>query len=397
MNRPAEGSLNPEQRLVLELCRTPLRDEARSRANKLLGVRLDWGAVLDVAERWDVEPAALTNLLSIAGDELPETVRQEVTQRCWAARARSWKLTAILLDLLRLLEGDGIRVIVLKGPAVALAAYGEVTMRSFGDLDLLVQPANAARARELLAARGFRPYYEPREEPWLLKAQHALELSDGLTHVELHTALLSRYLNLDLDLDAVWRDAYTIPCLESTIRVLPPRQLYVYLCAHGAKHRWELFRWACDVAQLDATLEPTDVDGILALAGVTGARRLVALGARLAGVISGGAPTRVVPDALAREEETRALVSQVATRWFHAPKQRERDALSVLHPSLPGLGFWISTREHVRDRLMAPVRLVLSSSPRDAGAGSLRGVWRPLRLAAGVVRRTMLRGRQGHE
>ncbi|GJG86402.1 hypothetical protein tb265_15830 [Gemmatimonadetes bacterium T265] len=383
-------SPSPEERLVLATCRTPMTGAARRRAEALLDGPLDWQAVFACAGRWQVEPVAFTNLLAIAGEALPQATRQEATTRCWTARARSWKLTTVLLDLLRLLEGAGIPVIVLKGPAIGLVAYGDVTMRTFNDLDLLVQPADVRQARSLLVDAGYRAYYDPRQELSRLKGQHPLEFSDGRTHVDLHTTLFSRYLKLDIDAAAAWRDARTVPCLDSTIRVLARHHLYVYLCAHGAKHQWQLFRWVCDVAQLDASLEPTDVERITALATTVGARRLVALGTRLAGRISGGAPTNVDADRMESEAATRALVRQVETAWFGAPARGDGGLLAVLHPSLRGLGYWMAARERVWDRLIAPMRLAVSSSARDARAGSLRGLWRPLRLAAGVVQRAVL-------
>ena len=48
-------------------------------------------------------------------------------------------------------------MIALKGPAVALDAYGDTARRQFVDLDLLIHPADLPRAAELLVGEGCSP------------------------------------------------------------------------------------------------------------------------------------------------------------------------------------------------------------------------------------------------
>ena len=47
-----------------------------------------------------------------------------------------------------------IEVLPLKGPVLAEALYGDVTMRAYNDLDLLVRRENFHRAEVLLLDRG---------------------------------------------------------------------------------------------------------------------------------------------------------------------------------------------------------------------------------------------------
>ena len=57
-------------------------------------------------------------------------------------------------------ENHGITAIPYKGPALALQVYGDLKLRSFVDLDVLVRRSDAARAGTLLAARGYRPHLQ---------------------------------------------------------------------------------------------------------------------------------------------------------------------------------------------------------------------------------------------
>lgn len=81
-----------------------------------------------------------------------------------AARRRTemgWQAAAVHLErCVSALQGGGIRVLVLKGAALALSHYGDPSLRPMGDLDLLVAPEQwtaAARALEALDWTGEDP------------------------------------------------------------------------------------------------------------------------------------------------------------------------------------------------------------------------------------------------
>ena len=44
-----------------------------------------------------------------------------------------------------------------KGPALAVQLYGNVALRQFSDLDILVHPRDVLLARDLLLAEGYSP------------------------------------------------------------------------------------------------------------------------------------------------------------------------------------------------------------------------------------------------
>src|SRR6266545_4211415 len=255
--------MRPETELVISLSRTPLRTEARSRVAKLLGAGIDWDVVLRLAEQWRVEPTVFGNLGSEFPSAMPASVHAEVATLEKQARGYALSRTLILLDLLQSFAEAGIPVIVLKGPAIAIVAYDDCSRRTFGDADLLVSRSDLARARDLIIERGYSPHFSPDRERGIVSGQHALEFSDSRTSVELHWALLSEYLHCNLDIEDLWSRSRLRPCLDSQIRILSSEHLFLYLCAHGAKHEWGLFRWICDVAQLEDRLSPGEAEKVM--------------------------------------------------------------------------------------------------------------------------------------
>jgi hypothetical protein len=60
-----------------------------------------------------------------------------------------------LQESLNVLEGAGIEVILLKGAALVVTTYGSFTERPMADIDLLVDPARAHEAHELMQQNGW--------------------------------------------------------------------------------------------------------------------------------------------------------------------------------------------------------------------------------------------------
>jgi hypothetical protein len=59
-----------------------------------------------------------------------------------------------LLQTLELLRESGIQTVPFKGPALAVQAYGDLSLRQYDDLDLLIHEADVPRAYQLLIANG---------------------------------------------------------------------------------------------------------------------------------------------------------------------------------------------------------------------------------------------------
>ena len=385
--KPMHQSISREAQLLIELCRPPMADVTRPGVHALLREHIDWPVFLDWAGQWGVQQVAFGNLLAVENAAVPKQVIEEVTARRHASRTGSLVLTLLMLDLVDALKETGVAVIILKGPATALAAYGDPTLRSFADIDLLVHKEHLQRVKDVLLERGYLAAYEPSAEPWLLKGAKPLEFSNGRLPVDLHWTLFPRYQRLDFDMKQIWADSVTIPCLQSQIEVLSPPHNFVFLCGHGAKHRWYQFQSVCDLARVEACLSPAEVAETLSVASALNARRLVSLGIRIVRDVFGEGDSRFDDASLSPDVATRRLVTEA--RRFRVTGVLSSGLLTRIHPSLDYLSFWIAARERLRDRIGSISSLLLSSSPGDASAGPFHSLWRPIRLASGFFRRTL--------
>ena len=172
------------------------------------------------------------------------------------------QMLALQRELVGDLEDAGIGVLVLKGPALAQQAYGDLVRRHVGDLDLLVAPPHAAEAVRALERRGFTalevsaPGQDWRPElPAVLDAPERYPLLKGIAMtrgsetVDLHWRLFPNRHLMPVELDWLAKPA-RIDIGGTSAPVLPLRALWRYLCAHGTLHHWYRLKWLADIPAL---------------------------------------------------------------------------------------------------------------------------------------------------
>ena len=213
---------------------------------------VDWQRVSHMASVQAVMPLVYRYLTSELEGALPPDATSGLRRAFYGNSVRSLHLARELVRLTALLERGGVETLALKGPALAMAAYGAVTMRQFNDLDLLVRKSEVGRAAEILRAAGYapRPGYGLADVDRPGGYEIAMARAGALTDIDLHWRLIPPYFPLALDGEELWRRAVRIEIEGSPVRTLAPADHLLYLCAHGAKHGWQALGGICDLAEL---------------------------------------------------------------------------------------------------------------------------------------------------
>jgi hypothetical protein len=362
----------PEKELVVLLSRTPLNEAERVRAISLISTSLNWGRFFEFAQIAQVEPVTMSNLLTMHDGVVPEAIRRDAEARRREVRAIALSRTLAMNELVSRFENEEIPVIVIKGPALGVTGYGDPTLRSFADIDLLIKREDLVRSRNLLLAAGYLRDYTPEAEAGLIENDHALEFSGHPTKVELHAALLSRYLRVQFHPTEIWKSPHRVTCAGKQIRVLPPEIQFLFLCAHGAKHEWVQLRWICDLAQLADRMTPAEWERLGELSSRLHAKRIVAVAGRLVSEVFG---REFVPDADSRrlgsmEGRIDSILERIGVREYS--KAHQLSWTTRLHPSLPALMFWIASRERFRDKVGCGAGLIFPRLVRSAVSRAAR-------------------------
>ncbi|HEX2722478.1 MAG TPA: nucleotidyltransferase family protein [Gemmatimonadaceae bacterium] len=365
--------------LVTWLCRVHLSEAGRLRVHQLLDKGIDWEALLRRSVGWDVDALVLSNLRTKFAGSMPAEFGLQFHALERARRTAAIAMTLKGVAVYRRLDAV-VPTIVLKGPAVGVRAYGDPSLRRFGDVDFLVAEKHAGRARDFLLSEGFQSSYPARRESSLVRGGHALEFDNGSIKIDLHSRLLSKYLGVDLEHLGIWENSATIICAGQSIRALAVEHEVLFLCAHGAKHEWSNAMWISDLANIAATLTPSQAERILDIASELHCERLLWLGLHLAHDIF-HLDLAAFDGTRAPDAPTAALVSKARERIGMGPSPARPVGPRRDDGSLEALGFWLRSRERLVDRATCVTRLIVETVASDGPRFAPRLVTRALRLA----------------
>ncbi|MGA9797824.1 MAG: nucleotidyltransferase family protein [Terriglobales bacterium] len=244
--------LTPEEEVCLLLARGRLTPEERTRVLQLLASPLQWPLILERALSHQVHPLIYRNLRKLDFPGVPEHVQAELKGLFLANALRNQLQSEELARLLGLLGEAGIRVVPLKGVALAQSLYDDVAARVCGDIDILVPPANVAQAIDLLLHSGYRT---EAGDPYLSKLalRHGRHFNlvregRGISFVlELHWILVQHSSKDKEAVNDLWAEARPHAFFAAPAFAMSAEWQMLYLSLHAADHDWQMLKWLVDI------------------------------------------------------------------------------------------------------------------------------------------------------
>lgn len=368
--------------------------ESADRIAHLAREELDWPRVIRQASLHGVSSLLHRRLDSIAAQAVPEDTRARLQNLFLLNVAHNHLLVNELFVLLDLFEANGISAVSLKGPGLAARAYGDLSLRSSRDLDILVRERDAPRATRLLISTGYElvagVQQQDVEQILDKRIDKGVDLvrADPKIYVELHWALLEKRYAFHFDPERAREQLDSVTLDGRSLRTLSVEHTLLYLCAHGARHNWESLKWICDFAHFIHSHPQIAWDDVLEASRKLHARRRLLLGARLASDVLGLSPADPVRQAIRQDPTVGTLATQIREELFTESKTLQRVSFSLKLLEKTGDKLWFLVTPGIHDRgllrlppalnflhyVVRPVRLV-----REYGSMQLRGLLRRLR------------------
>ncbi len=342
----------PEERLLCLAARLRLGEAERRRLHALLAEEIDWERVVTLAASNKVLPLVHATLRTEAA--VPGAARDELRNRSEAIARWNLFLTTELVRVVRTCRTAGVPLVPLKGPALAQMLYGNLALRQFSDLDVLVPRTAYARALDAVTAMGYRlvrpaaAVSRPESEALMRffgDYTYTLVNPDTGVTLELHWGLSPRDRFISLTEADFWERLEPLTLAGETMPVLSGSELFIYLSVHGAKDSWKRLSWLCDLATFLHRHETMDWAGTLAQARRGGSLRMALLGVFLAhGLLDAPIPEPFLAPLHEEIPKLRRLIRRVR----------------LFHPDPTALG-WADVRFHmgVRRGLPAKTRALL--------------------------------------
>lgn len=371
------ASSSSEWSVLLE-CVSPSHD-----LQKLAGLleSADWDGLFILAEEHGVTGHLAACLRKLKEGFVPPGIRQALADRRRAQLLFSLTLTAELFRLLERFTAKGIGVLVVKGPVLAVQAYGDPAMRTYGDLDLLVRQRDIRRATEVMSAAGFVPAIPLSAiDTGRIPGQYLFSRPDSKLIVELHNDHTLRYFPRRLPLEEFFARHIRVRVDGHDAPALSVEDELVLICVHGAKHFWQRLLWIADVAALVSRQAGIDWGRVADSAKAVGAERMLHTGLRLASdLLKAQLPDKVQPAVHA--DVPAARLAKQCCKWLPAAGY-----------AAPGLFKRAAFRARMRGGLIAGpaylLRLSFSTTEEDWRDGPeanshwlFAALCRPIRLA----------------
>jgi hypothetical protein len=371
-----------ENELLLCCARTEASREIAARIRALAASDVDWNYLALLAKRHSIVPLLYRQLEHHASDLVPREFLANLKLQYQENNARNFILADELCRLIALFNNAGIEAIPYKGPALALFAYGNLALRRFVDLDVIVKKADVLRARDLLLAEGYVPgkSLTLSQQELLLRTQHNLQFARDNRRLllELHWEVAPHLFASSVQENELWQNLTTVEINGTALKTLSADDLLFSLCVHGSRHLWERLGWICDVAELIARHE-LNWPALLQRAAKTDSERMFLLGLHLAQKLLGTSLPATVQQRCDSDPRLDSLAAKVIDHLFSGPTHVPATSTEIFKYNI-GVRKSITARARYFVYMLRPTDSDFSSRSLPPGFGFAYYHLRPFRL-----------------
>lgn len=312
----------PENKLLLCCARTDASVEIAEQIRKRAAAEVDWNYLARLARRHSIIPLLYRQLERHASQLVPPAELAKLKLEYQQNAARNIILTNELCRVIALFREAGIETIPYKGPVLALFAYGDLALRRFVDLDVIVKKSDVPRARDLLLAEGYtlsKPLTAAQQD-LLLRSQHNLQFArdDRRLLLELHWEVAPHLFASSVQENELWQHVETINVRDTEMKTLAADDLLFSLCVHGSRHLWERLGWICDIAEL-ITRHQINWPALLERAAATDSERMFLLGLHLAHKLLAAPLPPEIAQRCAADARLESLADNIVSHLFNGP------------------------------------------------------------------------------
>ena len=360
-----------EIQLLLACSSARLSGTGADRIKTLVTEKINWADLIRIAAPHGLLPLIHRNLSLVCEDRVPPRTLGQLRRYHESVARRNAIHAGELFNLLDLLEANHIPAIPFKGPTLGLFAYGDLSLREFTDLDIVVHESDLWRTWDVLTRHGYVPEdgggalaerrpLPPGGKHWAFKSKNRLTL-------EIHWRFIEKSFGSQLEPADVWSSVRSSTHSGRSLQVIPPEQMLVLLSIHLASHLWRRLNWICDITAIVNSKPDIDWELLLRTARRVGCERILSVSLLLSKNLLGSSLPRHVDERFGKDEVSALIVREVSDGLFTEIKTE--------FWRIDGVRYAIIRRERQKDRFQAFISHVLrkaSLRPTRADAESLR-------------------------
>ena len=382
-----------EKQFLIALSRTCIDQTLETYILTSVQSGLNWEKLYSLALSNGVLPLAFKSLNRCCAGLIPKDVFKKFKASARKTAIINLSMSSILFKLLTVLNQNNIIAVPFKGPLLAHSVYGDLSLRSFGDLDVLVNTFDVSQAYTLLTKVGYEPEIQLSSSQIIqfIKTEDNISFKQSGTGVivELHWELSGNYLPKALTLNIVQLRIVKDDFHKHTVLTLGNEDLLIYLCIHGSKHIWHRLEWICCVNELITNNSKLNWTLVLQLADEWSARRMLAIGLLLTEELFDTSIPEEILDRMSKDKKANEMAFLIVSMYM---EKNSRDKATCFGNRF---AFWqLGCVETVRGKIRLFVAMSFFPTiedwrrmPLPAQLSFLYWFLRPMRLIFEVLKR----------
>lgn len=360
-----------------------LRVARRGELRRLVRQEINWDYLFATAYAHGLVPLLHKDLTSAATDIVPVHFLSRLKRESVANLQTVLHLVGKQLKVYKLFKEHGIPVAIFKGPLLAQMAYGEISLRQAGDIDILISRQHFVQARRLLESLGYQMCPELTAPQLASHLKNHCEIpfmrDEWFTVVDLHWELAPRSFVFRVKADEVMSRLQTVSLAGTGVETFSAEDSVLYQSMHGAKHLWRRLEWITSLAETVRATPQINWNTVLDRAAEAHATRILGLGLRLVEKFS---DVEIPIDVLAAADPDGAMQrmsASISEQLFTTYGPADSTETNLYN---------LRIMDHKRDALISALRAIFVPTVPDWQALALPGplhslyyAFRPLRLS----------------
>lgn len=215
-------------------------------------IDIDWELFVQLAIHHRLYPILYPRLTKLKRNLIPGSALKRLNALFMKNTFEMLYLCGEMEQLSRLFGENGIRSLFLKGPVLAAELYGEFSLRTCGDLDILIPIDDLDKIDDLLTSYGYKKdeYIQTLLNDWKWRHHHFTYYhSEKNTKIEIHWRL-NPAPGKEPSFNEMWERRRKLNFVEYPSYFLGEEDLFFFLVTHGARHGWSRLRWLVDINQM---------------------------------------------------------------------------------------------------------------------------------------------------
>jgi hypothetical protein len=240
-----------ELKLIMEILK--MEDVEHNQADiKAYLKDTNWELFLELTMHHRVFPLLYCKLKEMDQSLIPQNVVQTICQTYMMNTYHMLQFSGEMEQVGKLFANKQIPLLFLKGPVLGEDLYGDVSLRTSGDLDFLISINDLEKAEELLIKQGYKKndYIKTVLNDWKWRHHHVTYFhpQKGIK-LEIHWRL-NPGPGKEPSFEDLWERKRISSLISYPVYYLGREDLFLFLVSHGARHGWSRLRWLLDINQL---------------------------------------------------------------------------------------------------------------------------------------------------